>query len=44
MDRIEVNVQTGEVKIIVEEPVPTELEPTSEPELEPTSEPEPVPE
>jgi|APGre2960657505_1045072.scaffolds.fasta_scaffold746652_2 hypothetical protein len=44
MDRIEVNVQTGEVKIIVEEPVPTELEPTPEPELEPTSEPEPVPE
>jgi hypothetical protein len=32
MDRIEVNVQTGEVKIIVEEPVPTQLEPTSEPE------------
>jgi len=44
MDRIEVNVQTGEVKIIVEEPVPTQLEPTPEPELEPTSEPEPVPE
>ena len=44
MDRIEVNVQTGEVKIIVEDPVPTELEPTPEPELEPTSEPEPVPE
>jgi hypothetical protein len=43
MDRIEVNVQTGEVKIIVEEPVPPpepELEPTPEPELEP----EPVPE
>lgn len=31
MDRIEVNVQTGEVKIIVEEPVPTpELEPVPE--------------
>ena len=43
MDRIEVNVQTGEVKIIVEEPVPTpelELEPTTEPEPEL----EPVPE
>lgn len=39
MDRIEVNVQTGEVRIIVEEPVPT-----LEPELEPTTEPEPVPE
>jgi hypothetical protein len=31
MDRIEVNVQTGEVKIIVEEPVPTsEPEPVPE--------------
>ena len=39
MDRIEVNVQTGEVKIIVEEPVPP-----PESELEPTTEPEPVPE
>ena len=35
MDRIEVNVQTGEVKIIVEEPVPT---PEPEPELEPVPE------
>ena len=39
MDRIEVNVQTGEVKIIVEEPVPTpEPEPEPEPELEPVPE------
>ena len=37
MDRIEVNVQTGEVKIIVEEPVPTP-EPEPEPELEPVPE------
>ncbi len=35
MDRIEVNVQTGEVKLIVEEPVPT---PEPEPELEPVPE------
>ena len=35
MDRIEMNVQTGEVKIIVEEPVPT---PEPEPELEPVPE------